>query len=135
MVMAIRTCWRPVVLAFLLAATSAAAAPGSAAAGEAAVLDATVDANPGGSYAFSATIFHKDEGWKHYADGFEVLGPNGVVLGARPLYHPHVDEQPFTRSLSKVEIPIGVSQVKVRAKCNIHGPGKRVVTLTLPPRR
>mgnify|MGYP007046916815 CR=1 FL=1 len=129
--MAIRA-WRWLAV---LAILFAVAVPKSASAGQASVLDATVRANPGGTYAFSATIFHKDEGWKHYADAFEILNSNGVVLGTRILYHPHVDEQPFTRSLSKVEIPIGVNQVKVRAKCKIHGPGKRVVTLTLPPRR
>ncbi len=127
--MARRKWWRFAVLAALVAA------PVSASAGEASVLDATVSANGDSTYAFSVTVFHKDDGWKHYADAFEILGPNNVVLGTRTLFHPHVNEQPFTRSLSKVEVPIGVTQVVVRAKCNIHGPGKRVATLTLPPRR
>ena len=69
---------------------------GPARAGQASVLDATAVANPNGSYTVSATIAHADTGWKHYADKFEVLAPDGTVLGTRVLYHPHVDEQPFT---------------------------------------
>lgn len=68
----------------------------SAQADKARVLKAT--ATVGGSYAFSATIAHADSGWKHYADKFEVLAPDGTVLGTRILYHPHGDEQPFTRA-------------------------------------
>jgi hypothetical protein len=75
-------------------------ANGAATADGVAVIDATVTANPDGTYAFSATLKHGDTGWDHYADKFEVLGPGGKVLGTRVLYHPHVNEQPFTRSLS-----------------------------------
>ena len=34
-----------------------------------------------------------------------VCTPDGKVLGYRKLHHPHENEQPFTRSLSGVEIP------------------------------
>ncbi len=104
-------------------------------AGEAAVLDATAQANADGTYAISARIAHKDEGWAHYADKFEVLAPDGTILGTRTLFHPHVEEQPFTRSLARVEVPIGVTQVVVRAYDTVHGAGSRTFTLDLPPRR
>ena len=70
----------------------------SAQADKARVLKATATANVGGSYTFPATIADADSGWKHYADLFEVLAPDGTILGTRILYHPHVDERPFTRA-------------------------------------
>lgn len=112
---------------------TAAAAPVHA--GEASVLDATVEALPGGTYAISATVNHADDGWSHYADAWEVLTPAGDVIGTRTLYHPHVDEQPFTRTLGRVSVPIGVREVTIRATCSVHGPGERTFTLVLPPRR
>ena len=50
----------------------------------------------------------------HYADKWEVLAPDGTVLGTRTLYHPHVDEQPFTRSLSGVSVAETIADVSVR---------------------
>ena len=102
---------------------------------EPSVLDVTASANADGTYAFHATVSHRDEGWKHYADKWEVVTPEGNVIGTRTLYHPHVDEQPFTRSLSRVEVPIGASQVTVRAYCNVTGVGARTFTVKLPPRK
>ncbi len=109
-------------------------APG-AAADKARVLKATATANVGGSYTFSATVAHADTGWKHYADKFEILAPDGTVLGTRILYHPHVDEQPFTRGLGNVQIPAGIAEVIVRAADNVHKAGKVTFTVKLPPRR
>lgn len=107
----------------------------SAVAGEPSVLDATARANINGTYAVSATIFHKDEGWKHYADKFDVLDENGQILATRILYHPHVDEQPFTRSISNVAVPVGTTSVVIRAHDLVHGYGKRTFTLQLPRRK
>ncbi len=109
--------------------------PVAAGAGEAAVLDATARANPDGTYAISATIAHADTGWEHYANKWEVVGPNGQVLDTRTLFHPHVGEQPFTRSLARVEIPIGVTEVIIRAYDSVHEDGPRTFTLKLPPRK
>ena len=104
-------------------------------AGEPSVLDATVRANTNGTYAISATLFHKDEGWKHYADKFDVLDASGKVLASRILYHPHVDEQPFTRSIANVTVPVGTTSVVIRAHDLVHGDGKRTFTLKLPRRK
>ncbi|MGJ3260831.1 MAG: hypothetical protein ACFE0S_14635 [Rhodospirillales bacterium] len=121
----------------LLAALFAAVlVPRPLAADEPAVLDVTVSANVDGTYAFNVTATHRDEGWSHYADKWEIVGGvDNRVLGTRTLYHPHVDEQPFTRSLSRVEIPIGITEVTVRAYCNTTGVGARTVTVELPPRK
>ncbi|WP_208350591.1 hypothetical protein [Pseudaestuariivita rosea] len=72
-------------------------------------------------WRFDVTISHPDTGWDHYADGWEVRTTDGVSLGLRTLYHPHVEEQPFTRSLSGVVIPEGVNEVMVFARCNVTG--------------
>lgn len=70
---------------------------------------------------FSVTLSHPDTGWDHYADGWEVLDADGNSLGIRELFHPHVTEQPFTRSLSGVAVPEGARVVYVRARCNVDG--------------
>lgn len=116
------------VAALLLAL---AAAP-SALAGEADILDATAVREPGGSWRISATIAHDDTGWDHYADRFEVLAPDGALLGTRVLLHPHVTEQPFTRSLTGLDIPEGVTEVFLRAHDSVHGYGGAEITVTLP---
>ncbi|WP_415401144.1 hypothetical protein [Tateyamaria sp. SN3-11] len=69
-----------------------------------------------GIYRFSVTISHPDTGWDHYADGWRVLDMEGKELGMRVLFHPHVDEQPFTRSLDGVNIPDGTREVQVQAR-------------------
>ena len=51
-----------------------------------------------GVWRFDVTVRHADEGWDHYADRWDVIGPDGAVLATRVLLHPHVGEQPFTRS-------------------------------------
>ncbi len=85
-----------------------------------------------GLWRFDVTLRHNDEGWDHYADAWQVVRPSdGEVLGERVLAHPHVNEQPFTRSLSGVSIPQGLSIVTIRAKCNVHGFGGREVSVDL----
>ena len=87
-----------------------------------------------GVYSFSVTLKHGDTGWKHYADGWEVVGPDGMVLGVRTLYHPHVNEQPFTRSLSGVKIPGGVKEVRIRAHDKVHGTAAKTYSVKVPGR-
>jgi len=54
------------------------------------------------------------------------------VLGVRELAHPHVNEQPFTRSLGGVEIPDGVQEVTIRARDSVHGYGGAELSVELP---
>ena len=61
------------------------------------------------------TIRSQDRGWDHYADRFEILAPDGTVLGVRQLAHPHVDERPFTRELDGVLVPDTLDTVVIRA--------------------
>ncbi len=104
----------------------------AAMAGEADIVDVRVVRQEGNSYRFDVTLRHADAGWKHYADGWEVLGPDGKRLAKRTLFHPHVHEQPFTRSLSGVKIPPQIKEVIIRAHDSVHGFGGRVMRVTIP---
>lgn len=101
-------------------------------AGGADVIDASAERESNGRYTVSATIQHNDEGWKHYVDRFEVLLMDGKLIGARYLGHPHVDEQPFTRSAVSVNVPKGVREVRIRAHDKVHGFTGKEFTLKLP---
>lgn len=85
-----------------------------------------------GSWRFDVTITHPDTGWDHYADGWRVLDMDGKELGMRVLHHPHVEEQPFTRSLSGVRIPSGVFEVQIQARDKPGGWNDRTTKFTLP---
>ena len=86
----------------------------------------------GGAWRFDVTLRHADSGWEHYADGWEVLAPDGTSLGMRVLVHPHVNEQPFTRSLGGVVIPEGTTEVTIRARDNVDGWTAGAYSFTLP---
>ena len=75
----------------------------------------------GMDWRVDVTLRHPDTGWDHYADGWEVLDHEGNVLGYRELLHPHVDEQPFTRSLHNVVLPDGAREIRVKTRCNRDG--------------
>lgn len=77
--------------------------------------------NIGGLWSFDVTITHGDTGWDDYADGWRIIDANGKELGLRTLAHPHVNEQPFTRSLSGVEIPADVTEVGIQARDSVGG--------------
>lgn len=82
--------------------------------------------------SFAVTLEHADDGWDHYANQWDVVTLDGKVLKSRVLYHPHENEQPFTRSLFGVSIPEGVKQVKIRAKDTVHGYAKQEYKVDLP---
>lgn len=75
----------------------------------------------GMGWDFDVTIEHGDTGWDHFADGWEIRDQDGNVLGFRKLHHPHVDEQPFTRSLRNVMLPDGTRSVFIRLRCSQDG--------------
>ena len=100
-------------------------------AGEADVLEVRAE-RTSDSWRFTVTVAHADAGWDHYADRWDVLAPDGTVLGSRVLLHPHDSEQPFTRSLGGVAIPAGIDRVTIRANDKTHGLGGKTVTITLP---
>ena len=81
-------------------------------------------------WTFHVTVAHPDTGWEDYADGWDVVLPDGTVLLPNPenpftrlLLHPHETEQPFTRSQANIEIPVGITAVTVRAHDIVDGFG------------
>lgn len=104
---------------------------GSAGAGEADVVKVDFSRAADGSYRFSVSVRHDDEGWDHYANKWEVVAPDGTVLATRVLVHPHENEQPFTRSLSGIRIPDGITQVTLRAGDSVHDTGGAMITVEL----
>lgn len=69
---------------------------------------------------------------EHDADAWQLVDPDTEeVLAERVLLHPHVTEQPFTRSLFDVALPQDLDRVLVRARCNVHGFGGREVIVDL----
>ena len=118
----------------LLAAASLGvmlAAP-AAWAGKADVVEAVATQAADGSWRFDVTVRHADAGWEHYADKWQVTGPDGTVLGERVLLHPHENEQPFTRSQGGIVIPEDVTTVTIRAHDLVHGWGGAELELELP---
>lgn len=91
-----------------------------------------------GTWTFHVTVEHPDTGWEDYADGWDVVTLEGTVLKPDPdapftrlLLHPHVNEQPFTRSQTDIEIPSHVTQVRVRAHDLVEGYGGHEVVVDL----
>jgi len=85
-------------------------------------------------FRFDVTLRHADEGWEHYANQWDIVGPDGTVYGTRVLLHPHENEQPFTRSKSGVKIPDGVKRVEIRGGAKPHGLGGKTMMVDLPGR-
>ena len=85
----------------------------------------------GDAWNFDVTLSHKDTGWDDYADAWRILDGDGKELGVRKLAHPHVDEQPFTRSLSGIRIPEGVTEVNIQASDTIGGWSSGVTKIKL----
>jgi hypothetical protein len=101
-----------------LAASFIAAMPAFAEAPKVVAVEAS---STGMGWTFAVTLSHPDTGWDHFADGWEVVDEAGNVLGHRKLQHPHVEEQPFKRSLKNVLLPDGTRKVYIRVRCNAHG--------------
>ncbi|MCA9912702.1 MAG: hypothetical protein KC496_05120 [Anaerolineae bacterium] len=90
------------------------------------------------TWTFHVTVEHPDTGWEDYANGWDVVLPDGSIIKPDPtadftrlLLHPHENEQPFTRSQSNIVIPADVALVTVRAHDLLDGYGGREVTVNL----
>ncbi|MFK7939394.1 MAG: hypothetical protein AB8B82_08450 [Roseovarius sp.] len=101
-------------------------------AGSPEIVDAKIT-KQGMNWRIEVTLLHEDTGWEHFADGWEVLDADGRVLGYRKLHHPHVEEQPFTRSLSNLMLPDGTRELFIRAHCSKKGWNSETVRIELSP--
>jgi len=104
----------------------------SVVAGEADVIDVKVRRCAPDVYDFDVTVRSVDKRSDYYADAFEVLSPEGKLLGRRVLLHPHESEQPFTRDLYGVRIPASVTEVLVRARHKPRGYDGATMRVKLP---
>lgn len=84
-----------------------------------------------GTWTFQVTMSSPYDSPQRYADAWRVLAPDGTELGVRVLTHDHASEQPFTRSLSGVEIPDDVTTVTIQGRDQLSGWGGATVDLTL----
>lgn len=100
-------------------------------ASDAVIVDAKIQRTSGDNFRIDVTISHPDTGWDHYANRWDVLDENGELLGSRTLHHPHVDEQPFTRSLT-LAIPPSVKRVTIVASDSVHGDSETTMELEVP---
>jgi len=118
----------------VMAGATALWLPLAAFAGEADVVKAVAKPAGDGQYRFDVTIKSNDKGWDYYCDRFDILGPDGKILGTRILHHPHEAEQPFTRSLGSVAIDPSITEVTVTATMKPSGEGGETVKIKLPGR-
>lgn len=112
-----------------------AIAPGLGLADGADVVDARIDCTADRVCDFHVTVEHVDEGVHHYAIVWQALDDQQRLVAQRFLTHPHVNEQPFTRSTTGVQIPPEVEWVTLRALDSRHGfLGRQMrVRLMFPP--
>lgn len=96
------------------------------------VVAATASVAADGSWRFDVTLSSPYDTPERYADAWRVLGPDGTELGVRVLAHDHQNEQPFTRSLSGVEIPPEVTKITVQGRDQRNGWGGETVEIALP---
>ena len=85
------------------------------------ILAAAIIHQSHGEYLVNVKLEHHDTGWQHYADEWRLVDNKGNILGSRVLQHPHVHEQPFTRSLSNVKISSELETVYIEAHDKVHG--------------
>ncbi len=99
--------------------------------GEADVVNVEAICNSDSTCDFIVSVKHADDGWEHYANRWEVRTADGKRIAIRELAHPHVNEQPFTRSLKNVQIPADVTEVSVRARDSRHNYGGKEITVKI----
>lgn len=91
------------------------------------VVSVDVDVESDGTYRFEVTISSPYDSPERYADAWRILAPDGTQLAIRELLHDHANEQPFTRSLSGVELPAGIETVTVEGRDLEYGWGGATV--------
>lgn len=109
------------VIALILSGLLSIFPYGTLFAGEVTIVAASFHQSGDNNWSVNVTLQHGDTGWEHYADMWRVVDAEGNEFGHRILYHPHVSEQPFTRSLDRVTIPTGIQKVYIEAHDTLHG--------------
>jgi len=79
------------------------------------VTDASAERASNRTWTFRVTVASPYDTRERYADAWRVLAPDDIELDLRVLTHHHADEQPFTRSLTGVEIPADARRARPAA--------------------
>ncbi|MEA1904206.1 MAG: hypothetical protein U9N56_11870 [Actinomycetota bacterium] len=98
------------------------------------VIDVVITPSGDGTYRIDTTLSSPYDSPARYADAWRVKSADGTAYGVRELAHDHAGEQPFTRSLSGVEIPADVTAVIVEGRDQVSGWGGQTVEIDLPDR-
>lgn len=85
----------------------------------------------GKTWTVRTMLQHGDTGWDHYADAWRVVDSDDNVLATRVITRPHVEDQPFARSLRNVNIPRQTHIVFIEAHDTGSGWSKRRVKVDL----
>ena len=107
----------------------------NAQANEVEITDVKANQKSDKTWTFAVTLKHDDTGWDHYANEWQVIAPDNKILATRTLYHPHVNEQPFTRNTSGVKIPATMETVRIIAKDTVHGLSKTAMQVNLKTKK
>ncbi len=106
---------------------------GLSSAGSVEIISARAEPDSHDRYRIQVTLRHADSGWDHYANAWRVWAPDGTLLGERRLLHPHVDEQPFTRSLNGIAIGKNITYIEIEAEDSRHGISRQRLRIPLYP--
>ena len=82
-------------------------------------VDITRDAD--GTHTIAATVSSPYETVDHFVNAITVQAPAGEELARLDLVEAHVDQQPFTETLTGVEIEPSMTEVVVRGHDSING--------------
>ncbi len=82
---------------------------------------------------FAVTVSSPYDTPERYADAIRIRNSDGTVYGVRELAHDHASEQPFTRSVTDVAVPDGVTEVVAEARDKTNGWGGTTQTVTVKP--
>jgi len=96
------------------------------------IVEAEVTKDANGTYTFAITVSSPYDTPQRYADGWRIIGPDGLVYGEHTLTHDHASEQPFTRTQSGVAIPDGVMTVMIQGRDKANGYGGATTQVALP---
>jgi hypothetical protein len=107
--------------------------------GDANVTDVYVREEKDGTWTFHVTVEHPDKNWFDYADGWDVVLPDGTAIlpdafhqYTKHLRTPQTDaKKPIVRTQKKIEIPEGVDKVRVRAHDKKDGWGGAEIEVDL----
>jgi ABC-type oligopeptide transport system substrate-binding subunit len=86
----------------------------------------------GETWTFALTVVSDDISATEFGDSWELRTLDGDVLATRVLAHEHINEQPFTRSMSGIVIPDGVKTVIGVAHHNVGGYCGETLEIQLP---